>query len=411
MGDIARRQVPPSAADLVAFDPAVALDYLGLNPEEPRSHALLGICQRYELDPLANHVIVIPGRPYPYVTRDGHLELAHRSGQLDGIQVLEEWQTERHCWAKVAVHRKDMGHPFVYTGRALLKMRVKGGGLDWDPNADKKAIANAEVRALKRAFPLQLPSVADLDAIDEERAATTVARAPAPVAEVAARLGHYDQQSGAGAAAGPPGGEPSPDPTSEPRPDSRSGVPGEGLAGSDPTSEGRTDSSQPQQHPRAGQATAPLGNGAPSDPTSAGAATSPAPPADQGASAPVERDTGVATGRPADVEDQPGGAAAGDTGETTGRAASEGEGSAAAPADPQGVGPVTAWCLDRPVAVGTARLYLSRHHPASFGRQGTWPLANTNDLDALRWQAADRAIELLAKQFKPGGEPKGWGGS
>jgi len=380
MGDIARRQVPPTAADMVEFDPAVALDYLGLNPEEPRSHALLGICQRYSLDPLANHVIVIPGRPYPYVTRDGHLELAHRSGQLDGIQVLEEWQTEKHCWAKVAVHRKDMGHPFVYTGRAPLKMRVKGGGEAWDPNADKKAVANAEVRALKRAFPLQLPSVADLDAIDEERAATTVSRAPGPVAEVAARV----QQSDPAQALAPPGAP----------------------AGSDPTSEGEA-----RGGAESSRATLPT----PSDPTSAEAAGEVAASADPDASAAGPGDTGAASTaghEPPDVEAQTAGAAASTPGETTGRGPS-GEAQAAAPADTGDtgdLGPVVAWCRRRGLQVGTARLDLARSHADDFGPKSASPLRNSNDLMALRGEPADRAIAYLAAQFTDAGEPKGWDG-
>jgi hypothetical protein len=151
---------------VVSFDTHAALHYLGYDPDDPKAQAVVALCTRYELDPFANHIIVLPNRPYPYVTRDGHLWLAHRSGQFDGMETLEQWTTENpwNCYAKVAVWRKDMSHPFIYIGRAPLKVFSRKRNEDiWDDQADKKAVANAEVRALKRAFPLQLPSIIDVE--------------------------------------------------------------------------------------------------------------------------------------------------------------------------------------------------------------------------------------------------------
>jgi hypothetical protein len=142
------------------LDAAEVFRFLGYDPNDPAARAVVGLCLRYQLDPFAGHIIVIQGRRSPYVTRDGHLWLAHRSGQFDGMETLDEWvKEEKYCCAKVAVWRKDMSHPFVYTGRCPIKSD-RGG---WDYNADKKAVANAEVRALKRAFPLQLPSIVDYE--------------------------------------------------------------------------------------------------------------------------------------------------------------------------------------------------------------------------------------------------------
>jgi hypothetical protein len=142
------------------LDAAEVFRFLGYDPGDPAARAVVGLCMRYQLDPFAGHIIVIQGRRSPYVTRDGHLWLAHRSGQFDGMETLDEWvKDEKYCCAKVAVWRKDMSHPFVYTGRCPIKSD-RGG---WDYNADKKAVANAEVRALKRAFPLQLPSIVDYE--------------------------------------------------------------------------------------------------------------------------------------------------------------------------------------------------------------------------------------------------------
>ena len=201
------------------LDETEVFRFLGYNPTDPAARAVVGLCLRYQLDPFAGHIIVIQGRRSPYVTRDGHLFLAHRSGQLDGIEVLEEWvKDEKTCYAKVAVWRKDMGHPFVYIGRAPLKR-----GNSWDEHADKKAVANAEVRALKRAFPLQLPSIVDYeDDLDQDptpRSAST----PEPEVDPAHQGGVPTEADRSGVEAAnhegthrPGVGEPPPDATSPP---------------------------------------------------------------------------------------------------------------------------------------------------------------------------------------------------
>jgi hypothetical protein len=126
-------------------DKAIA-KYLGLNYEDPRTHAVLAVCQRYDLDPILKHVIVIP-KGGAYITRDGLLHVAHRSGQLDGI-VLEEQGIDIDAaehWAIVAVYRKDMSHPFRYRGRYPLAGSNKAYG-------PEMAIKCAEAMSLRRAF-------------------------------------------------------------------------------------------------------------------------------------------------------------------------------------------------------------------------------------------------------------------
>ena len=130
-------------------DAAIA-QYLGLNLNDPKTHAVLAVCQRYQLDPVLKHVIVIP-KGGAYITRDGLLHVAHRSNTLDGI-VLEDQGLERgeagqpgHYWAIVAVYRKDMGHPFRYRGR----YPVNGSNKAFAP---EMAVKCAEVMALRRAF-------------------------------------------------------------------------------------------------------------------------------------------------------------------------------------------------------------------------------------------------------------------
>lgn len=124
------------------------LRYLKLNPRDVATQALLLICERYGLDPLLKHVVLIDGRPY--VTRDGLLHVAHADGRLDGVEVVSQDENETHFVAKVAVYRKDMTHAFAYVGRY-----PKGA-----PNAKKygpeMAVKTAEVMALRRAFDISL---------------------------------------------------------------------------------------------------------------------------------------------------------------------------------------------------------------------------------------------------------------
>ncbi len=136
-------RMPGSAMDF-PLDQEAILKSLNLNPRDPKTQALLLICDRYNLDPILKHLVLISGNPY--VTRDGLLHVAHRTGQLDGIEVVDCGEYETHYWAKVAVYRKDMGRPFTYVGRfAKNKPMAKEYG-------PEMAIKTAEVAALRRAF-------------------------------------------------------------------------------------------------------------------------------------------------------------------------------------------------------------------------------------------------------------------
>lgn len=143
-----------AVASLTAFgppDPAEILKIIGLDPRNPLAHAVVAVAERYGLDPVLGHIQIIRGSQMPYITRDGYLAIAHRSGQLDGIEVVEGPRrdtAEREWAASVAVYRKDMGHPFVYPGRADL-------GRD---NGPEMAISRAERRALRRAFAVTVPA-------------------------------------------------------------------------------------------------------------------------------------------------------------------------------------------------------------------------------------------------------------
>lgn len=145
----------PSPTEGIAIDREAVLKSLNLNPRDPSTHALLLVCERYNLDPLLKHMVLIKGNPY--VTRDGYLAIAHRSGVFDGMEVLEQGDTPTHYTAKVAVYRRDMGRPFSYVGRFP---KSKDMAKEYGP---EMAVKVAEVQALRRAF-----NVTGIAAADEQ---------------------------------------------------------------------------------------------------------------------------------------------------------------------------------------------------------------------------------------------------
>lgn len=136
------------------------LKAVNIDASKPEHQAALLVAQRYGLDPLMSHVLVLPQGSKPYISRDGYLHVAHRSGQLDGIEVLEEGETPTEFSAKVAVWRKDMSRAFVFTATYPKSGQNK-------QYAREMAITRAERRALKRAFNIS-------DDFGEEVAADTL---------------------------------------------------------------------------------------------------------------------------------------------------------------------------------------------------------------------------------------------
>lgn len=162
-------------SDTGAFNPddEQILNYLGLNPRDPKSRAVVAVAQRYSLDPVLKHVIVIP-KGGAYITRDGYLHIAHRSGQLDGIVVEEDPHIVDGEWrCRVSVYRKDMRYPFTFPGR----YSVQGANRQY---AQEMALKVAESHALRRAF-----DVAGLPSLDEHLADANGGEPAAPVATAA----------------------------------------------------------------------------------------------------------------------------------------------------------------------------------------------------------------------------------
>lgn len=124
---------------------------IGLDKLAPAQRELaVNIATRYGLDLLLKHLVIIEGRAY--ITRDGLLHVAHRSGVLDGIEVADVVLDGEYWRATCSVYRKDMTRPFTYSGR----YPVKGTNAKYAP---EMAVKVSEVAALRRAFDVSAPTL------------------------------------------------------------------------------------------------------------------------------------------------------------------------------------------------------------------------------------------------------------
>lgn len=135
------------------------LKAVGLDRVAPEQRELaIRIAGQYDLDLLLKHLVLIEGRAY--ITRDGLLHIAHRSGQFDGMTTSEPVLVDDFWRSTCSVFRKDMSHPFTYTGR----YPVTGSNKKFAP---EMAVKVGEVMALRRAFDVSAPTSEerwDLDA-------------------------------------------------------------------------------------------------------------------------------------------------------------------------------------------------------------------------------------------------------
>ena len=157
------------------------LKAIGLDRLAPEQRQLaMSIAERYQLDLLLKHLVMIEGRPY--VTRDGLLHIAHRSGQLDGMATSEPAVIDGFWRSTCSVYRKDMSHPFTYTGR----YPTAGGNQKFAP---EMAVKVGEVMALRRAFDVSAPVLeerwdVDVPAVEPVARPTLAERAAAKAAEL-----------------------------------------------------------------------------------------------------------------------------------------------------------------------------------------------------------------------------------
>lgn len=143
----------------IAIDHQAILKSLNLDVRQASTQALLMVCERYGLDPLLRHMVLISGNPF--ITRDGLLAVAHRSKDLDGIVIVEQGETSTHYTAKASVYRKSMTHPFTFPGRFP---KAKPMAKEFGPEmAEKVAIS----RALRHAFNVSVPTAEERWDTDE----------------------------------------------------------------------------------------------------------------------------------------------------------------------------------------------------------------------------------------------------
>lgn len=160
----------------VPIDHAAILRAFNINPNDPKAQAMILACDKYGLDPLLKHAVLISGNLY--VTRDGLLHVAHRSGLLDGIVVDEEGESPTEWWAKVTVYVKGQSHGYTYSGRYPKSGQQKKYG-------PEMAVKCAEVMALRRAFGVTGIATVE-EQWDKADAYTAEVRplAPAPIVDV-----------------------------------------------------------------------------------------------------------------------------------------------------------------------------------------------------------------------------------
>jgi hypothetical protein len=126
------------------------LKAIGLDRAAPEQREIaLAIANRYGLDLMLKHLVLVDGRPY--ITRDGLLHIAHRSGKLDGMETSEPIESDGYWRVSCSVYRKDMTRPFTYFGR----YPTKGGNQKYAPEMATKV---AESMAMRRAFDVAAPS-------------------------------------------------------------------------------------------------------------------------------------------------------------------------------------------------------------------------------------------------------------
>lgn len=113
---------------------------------------LIVIGNRYDLDPLMGHVVLINGKCF--VTHKGLMHKAHTSGAFDGIR-HSYGHDEQGDYCECSVFRKDMSHPFE--GRIYLD-EYRAAGPVWKQYPRAMAAKTAESFVLRRAFDVSLTS-------------------------------------------------------------------------------------------------------------------------------------------------------------------------------------------------------------------------------------------------------------
>lgn len=125
---------------------------------EDQFQLVMNICNRYGFDPLLKHVVLISGTLY--VTRDGLIDNAHRSGRFDGIEATAERDADGKWSATATVYVKGMSHPVRYT--AYQPEHENKQSQAWQKSPRAMTVKCAEVMALKRAFNVSIGTAEEI---------------------------------------------------------------------------------------------------------------------------------------------------------------------------------------------------------------------------------------------------------
>lgn len=86
------------------------LELMGLKGTPQQINLLFQLAEHYQLDPLIKEVTLIPGKG-PFIGVWGRIHIAQRSGMLDGLEMDDEEEDDRHYKVRCVVWRKDQSHP------------------------------------------------------------------------------------------------------------------------------------------------------------------------------------------------------------------------------------------------------------------------------------------------------------
>lgn len=155
---------------------AILKGMIDRNATPSQIEMLIVIGNRYDLDPLMGHVVLIQGKCF--VTHKGLVHKAHTSGQFDGMETafgrddIGEY-AETHVW------RKDMSRPFV--GRIYIDEYANSNPV-WKSCRHGMAAKTSESFTLRRAMDVSLTSQEEMGIADDLPPAP-----PLPAAEKAER--------------------------------------------------------------------------------------------------------------------------------------------------------------------------------------------------------------------------------
>lgn len=150
------------------------LNLMGLKGTPQQITLLFQLAEHYQLDPLIKEVTLIPGKG-PFIGVWGRIHIAQRSGMLDGLEMDDEEEDDRHYKVRCVVWRKDQGHPAAKVVGRVGKHERK----DWPFE-----IARARAVRAATGYAFSIHDAYDHDDEDwspapDERLPATVAAGPA----------------------------------------------------------------------------------------------------------------------------------------------------------------------------------------------------------------------------------------